>query len=185
MRHATVTQRDIATASGVSLSTVSRALSGKGYVADDVKARVLKAAENLGYCPNPLISSLMRCRSQKRSPEGGLVIGWYGPTKSFSPEIAENPHFDTFSTYYAGASACCTAHGFKLNVFSESEYNLNQLFRISRARGVRGVILGPTFGDPDATPLQNDSLYALELGFSRGHMQTDRVVSDLFLERFK
>src|SRR5690606_29377996 len=41
--------KDVALAAGVSESTTSRAISGEGYVAADVRARVLAAAEELGY----------------------------------------------------------------------------------------------------------------------------------------
>ena len=40
---------DVAKAAGVSVTTVSRAMNGSGYVADDVRVRIQEAAENLGY----------------------------------------------------------------------------------------------------------------------------------------
>jgi LacI family transcriptional regulator len=43
---------DVAIAAGVSTSTVSRALNGTGYVASSVAARVLAAAEEIGYVPD-------------------------------------------------------------------------------------------------------------------------------------
>lgn len=39
--HRRPTLRDVAKAAGVSQSTTSRAISGRGYVADDVRRRVL------------------------------------------------------------------------------------------------------------------------------------------------
>lgn len=49
-RRATI--KDVAVAAGVSRSTASRALTGRGYVATDVRERVLAAAENLRYVPD-------------------------------------------------------------------------------------------------------------------------------------
>ncbi|MEU8298827.1 LacI family DNA-binding transcriptional regulator [Micromonospora sp. NPDC048909] len=46
------TIQDLARAAGISPSTASRALSGNGYVAADVRARVLAAAEQIGYVPD-------------------------------------------------------------------------------------------------------------------------------------
>ena len=43
------TQRDVARAAGVSQAAVSRVFMGNGYVAQDVRARILKAAEDVGY----------------------------------------------------------------------------------------------------------------------------------------
>lgn len=45
----TVTMRDIAKAAGVSLTTVSRVISGTGYVAEDKRKAVMAAADELGY----------------------------------------------------------------------------------------------------------------------------------------
>src|SRR6266545_4675168 len=53
--------RDVATATGVSQSTVSRVLSGAPTVvpiAPDTRERVLAAARRLGYRPNPLARGL-------------------------------------------------------------------------------------------------------------------------------
>lgn len=45
------TIKDVAAEAEVSISTVSLAMSGKGYVRADTRARVLKAAQHLGYVP--------------------------------------------------------------------------------------------------------------------------------------
>jgi LacI family transcriptional regulator len=47
-----VTVTDIAAVAGVSVMTVSRALSGKGYVAEGTRAKVHQVAESLGYVAN-------------------------------------------------------------------------------------------------------------------------------------
>jgi len=57
----TVTMRDVARATGVSQSTVSRVLSGAPTavpIADDTRERVVAAARSLGYRPNPLARGL-------------------------------------------------------------------------------------------------------------------------------
>jgi LacI family transcriptional regulator len=47
-----VTLADIARAAGTSASTASRALSGRGYVSAEARARLREAADRLGYVPN-------------------------------------------------------------------------------------------------------------------------------------
>jgi LacI family transcriptional regulator len=47
-----VTLADLAREAGTSPSTASRALSGRGYVSPAARARLLAAAERLGYVPN-------------------------------------------------------------------------------------------------------------------------------------
>src|SRR4051812_33979816 len=46
------TIQDVARAAGTSPSTASRALSGNGYVAAQVRARVVAAADEIGYVPD-------------------------------------------------------------------------------------------------------------------------------------
>lgn len=53
-----VTARDVAGRADVSLSTVSRAIRGSGYVAPAVKERILEAASDLGYVPSATARNL-------------------------------------------------------------------------------------------------------------------------------
>ena len=52
------TIKDVAAMAGVSISTVSRALSGKTYVEEETKAKVLDAVEKLHYKPNLIAKGL-------------------------------------------------------------------------------------------------------------------------------
>lgn len=50
--------KKVAEYAGVSTSTVSRVLSGKSYVNDQTRQRVLRAVQELGYSPNAIAKSL-------------------------------------------------------------------------------------------------------------------------------
>lgn len=64
MAHSRPTLADVASTAGVSVSTASLAFSGSGPIAEETRARVLAAAERLGYSgPNPLGRSLRSGRS--------------------------------------------------------------------------------------------------------------------------
>lgn len=76
LRQATVA--DVARRAGVGKSTASRALGGYGAVSDEVRERVLAAAEELGYRPNELARSMNTGRSRTI----GVVVG-----------DMENPYF--------------------------------------------------------------------------------------------
>lgn len=65
-----VTLADLAREVGTSPSTASRALSGRGYVAADVRERLLAAADRLGYVPNASARTL----KQKTSRVVGVVV---------------------------------------------------------------------------------------------------------------
>lgn len=54
-----VSLKDIAARAGVSFQTVSKVLQGKGSVAPETRALIMRAAEELGYVPNVLARSLV------------------------------------------------------------------------------------------------------------------------------
>lgn len=58
----TVTACDVAKAAGISQSTVSRVLNNKaeGFISEATRTRVLEAARELGYTPNPLAQALRK-----------------------------------------------------------------------------------------------------------------------------
>jgi LacI family transcriptional regulator len=65
-----VTLADIAREAGTSASTASRALSGRGYVSDSARDRLLAVAERLGYVPNASARTL----KQQTSRVVGVVV---------------------------------------------------------------------------------------------------------------
>lgn len=55
-----VTITDVAVKAGVSVSTASKALCGKGRMSDDTRARIVEVAKLLGYKPNRAAQALSR-----------------------------------------------------------------------------------------------------------------------------
>ncbi|MET0800205.1 MAG: LacI family DNA-binding transcriptional regulator [Actinomycetota bacterium] len=55
--------KDVAKAAGVSITTVSHALSGKGRLTDETRERVRRVADDLGYTPHPVAQSLASGRT--------------------------------------------------------------------------------------------------------------------------
>lgn len=58
-----VTINDVADAAGVSITTVSHALNGKGRISDTTRAHVAEKARELGYQPSPVARNLAGGRS--------------------------------------------------------------------------------------------------------------------------
>lgn len=77
-RRRDVTVADVARAANVSKAQAARALGNYGAVSDDVRERVLAAAEELSYRPNELARSM----NTGKSHTIGVVVG-----------DIENPHF--------------------------------------------------------------------------------------------
>ncbi len=69
-RHKRSSQIDVAALAGTSIATVSRTITGRGYVAEETRARVRKAVKDLNYHPDFRARSL-RSRS---SHSIGLII---------------------------------------------------------------------------------------------------------------
>ena len=71
MRHVTMTLskaepatiRDVARSTNLSVASVSRALNGHSNVRPDTRARIIEAAERLGYVPNAAARSLSMARA--------------------------------------------------------------------------------------------------------------------------
>lgn len=64
------TMQEVAKRAGVSKATVSRVLTGKGYVSEETKDRVFQAITESGYRPNLLARSLASSKTQTL----GLVV---------------------------------------------------------------------------------------------------------------
>lgn len=75
------TIRDVAAASGVSVSTASKGLHGKGRMRDETRERIVAAARELGFKPNLNASSLT---SGRTFTVGLLTLDGYG---RFTPAL--------------------------------------------------------------------------------------------------
>lgn len=72
----TATVTDVARLAGVSVATVSRAFTSPDVVSADTRGRVVKAAERLGFSPNPAARALRRQRT--------LLVGAVIPTLNYA-----------------------------------------------------------------------------------------------------
>lgn len=93
---------DVARAAGVSTATVSRALSGRGPVSPPTRARVLAAAERLGYVVSAAASSLATGRARAVGVVVPFLDRWF------------------FSTVLAGISDALVREGYDITLYSVS-----------------------------------------------------------------
>lgn len=98
------TIKDIAVATGFSVTTISLVLNGKAHkISDETKKRILDAAEQMHYRPNQLAVSLVK----KRSKTIGLIV----------PDIA-NVYFANMAR---GVDEACREHGFTVILCNTNE----------------------------------------------------------------
>lgn len=88
---------DVARVAGVVAMTASRAINGKGYVSDEVRKRVLKAAQELNYRPNVLARQL---QGHRLNAIGILLPDIANPFSTILVEgikqVFDEAHYTTF-----------------------------------------------------------------------------------------
>lgn len=120
--------RDVAAQAGVSVATVSRVLSGQGFVSDDLRARVLDAVERLRYTPSAVARSL----SQHRTLTIGVLIT--DITNSF------------FTTLVRGIEDEAISSGFNIVLCnSDEQLDKEKLYiRVLHEKRVDGILVVPS-----------------------------------------
>jgi LacI family transcriptional regulator len=123
-----VTIRDVAVASGTSISTVSRVISGSAPVKKKTKAAVEKAIDELGYRPDYIARAL----KTKATKTVGLLLN--DITNPFYASIAK------------GAEEEANVNGYMMvlsNINEDPKTELNNL-KLFHDRRVDGILFGPT-----------------------------------------
>jgi len=113
---------DIAQASGVSVSTVSRILNNKPDVAEETRQRVLKVIEEQGFAPQIAWQQLRSGKSR--------VISLHFP-QDFNP-----PSLDIIT----GVALHCATEGYSLNLIANT-LTENDLLAVYRSGQADGMIL--------------------------------------------
>lgn len=136
------TIRDIARHLGLDQSTVSLALRHHPRISLATREKILRAADSLGYRPDPMLGALACYR---RSHEAAPVTAELGWINRWSPP--ERFHaFREFDAYWRGASAAAREAGYQLVDFQFGDAPLSRLERMLRARGIAGIVIPPHHG---------------------------------------
>lgn len=97
---------DVAAAAGVSITTVSHALNGKGRLSETTRRRVREVAERLGYQPSALARGLAGGRS-------GLLALTVSSADDFTLTLGD---YDYFMQLMTGATSAAFERGFSLTL---------------------------------------------------------------------
>jgi len=175
-RNPKVTLREIAEEAGVSRMAVSLSLRGKSGVSEKTRAKVRKAAEKLGYQPDPEVGKLMaRIRAGTHAEiESTLALLTSGP----SPDTWKK--YVTERKYVEGCRNQAKKYGYLVEEFwlNDPELSNERLSKIIWSRGIEGVIIAPIqgrLGDVDSRSLDFDfDLFsAVEISGSSGNLVRD------------
>ena len=136
-----VRMRDVASAAGVSLMTVSRALREPERLSENTRKAVLEAVDEIGYVPNRIAANLASARS---SAVGQIV-----------PSIQNSLYVDTVK----GSADVLRAAGMQVMI-ADSGYSLKEeesLIGAFIAQRVSGLILHNTEHTPRAVEMMKRS----------------------------
>ncbi len=137
--------RDIAGKAGVSVMTVSLALRGSTRVSPAMRTRIQDIAATLGYRPNPYVSVLMSSlhTTRHRRPGAAATLAFVA-----SRSRAALSSWTFLNAVYDGVCRRARQLGYGVDTFYRSELGPRaaHLDRMLKARGIRGVIVGPTDG---------------------------------------
>lgn len=123
-----VSIKDVAEKAGCSTATVSRVLSGTGYISEEAKASVLAAVEALGYKPNRAARNLR----SKRSSVLGLILS-----------DIRNPFFSAISRAIEDIALEAGYSTLICNTDEDPERESRYLDLMAEEK-VAGIILSPT-----------------------------------------
>jgi LacI family transcriptional regulator len=130
---------------GISRTTISDALRGKGRVAAATVERVREAARAAGYRPNPLVATVLGAIHHSRKSAFGSALAVV--------DILEpnHPHGPFPRELIAGARTRAAEMGFSVAEFTVGPGHLtwSRLNSILESRGTHGVILLPTWFEPE------------------------------------
>lgn len=121
------TIEDVARELGLNKSTVSRAISGKGRVSGETRAKVLAFIEEHDYHPNAVAKSL----AQNRTCNVGLVLP--GDYRSIQPAF--------FHEFMEGCCETAAENDFDVMVSMIKDQDLSQLERMIRNQKVDGILV--------------------------------------------
>lgn len=134
------TLRDIARASGASLSTVSAALGNKPGVGKARAKEINKLAKKMGWKPNPLVSAWLSHKRTVHPVDRHLSLAYiYSATGGYHAYFSS----PVYLAYLEGARTRARELGYKLDLFHYEEFGGTRLSQILRTRGIPGIIVGP------------------------------------------
>jgi len=182
---ATVTIRDIARHTGLSKSTIAGALKGDLRYSEKTISKVKKAAEELGYCPNPLVTAgMMRIRDAKHFDSEHSTMGYLSdlPWSSLIDEKQKSSgQVDVRSRMgYIGAKERARELGFGIDYieYSQPHMTTTRLRNIIKTRGILGFIIAPHQKPQVELDLQWEEFAVVCIGFSVQTPRFDRVGFD-------
>lgn len=173
-----ITIRDIAARAGVHFSSVSLALRNSPKIRPELRDKIQAVARELGYVPDPVLSALNVYRQSRKPARFQSTIAWINnwPVKD------EMRRIRTFADYFHGATERGRELGYQIEDFWMHAPGMTPAAAASilRARGVRGLLIGPQPFARTALELDFGAFSCLAFGYSLQPARLHIVTSHQF-----
>lgn len=136
-----ITQKDVASVAQVDRATVSLALRNHPSIPEHTRDRIKKAAEKLGYAPDPMLVALASYRNRGRAKSFHSTLGWIvHTTREYDWRKVSH-----FTAYFDAAKVRAQALGYRIEVIDVGRLDdsWSRAGSIARARGMQGLLICP------------------------------------------
>lgn len=171
--------QQVAARAQVSVSTASRCLRGDTRFAAETRQRVEKAAQELGYRPDPMLRALIAYRTRKKRAIVRAEIAWLHPYKGGLRKAPVPRH--RLLSMFAGARQRAEALGYRLVEFAlPEEAAAPGVQRILDARGIEGAVLCSVRRSPACANMDFSNMAAVAVGYTTEPLNFPTIVPHYF-----
>ncbi len=166
--------RTIAERAGVSVMTVSRALSNHPEISQKTRDRIHGLATELGYRKNPLVSALMKQRSSGKAPGFTTTIA-HVHCFPFGHTVRRN-----LLNLREGIRVQAEEIGYDVEEFYLNEPGMTprRLMEIIKSRGIRGVVFEHFFDKDIELDIDLSGVSSVAIMHTLKHPNINRVVAN-------
>ncbi|RME68496.1 MAG: LacI family transcriptional regulator, partial [Verrucomicrobia bacterium] len=169
--------RDIARILNISHATVSMALRNNPRISKRRREQVQRVAKELGYRPDPMLSSLAIYRQSKQARPIAATLAWIN--RWSNPRQLRS--YSEYDQYWRGAEDAARRLGYRLDEFPVgAEMSGKRLNDILLARGIQGILIPPHNPDERWIDLGIDwqKFAIVRFGFGIADLRADVIGND-------
>jgi LacI family transcriptional regulator len=173
------TLRLIAQKAGISLTATSMALRNHSGISLETRKRVQALALQLGYHPDPKLSTLMQHLRIHSAVE-------YRETLAFLSMWPNHESWRRISQhdFYLGAQEQASELGYRVDLFHLKEPGMTdkRMSKLLTARGIHGLLIGPSLKPNGRLDLDWEHFAAITFGYSVATPPLHRVTTNYYSE---
>ncbi len=180
-----VSMKDIAERAGVSVSAVSLSLRNRPNISPEMKARIAKIADELGYRPNPFVAALMRSRRRNQPIKAQPVLALVCALDR--PDAWRSSPSTTVRLIRQGALERAATLGYRAQEFwlHQEGMSASRFSDMLYARGIQGILLGPLADGASPPDLRWDHFAAVCIGVPSKSLALASVGNDHYFSALR